>query len=142
MHAFGDFGNLLENNLDQAVVLVITLVNLECGIAIVSSLDGVTLGLSGLNILGSENGTQFLFYNIGLDLSVGNEASLLKETVGEALNLAINFIKLAIAQCKTLLLGDPFLLNAGQSIRMCLGLLLIRQLYILCGKDNIKVRYC
>lgn len=118
----------------EALVLVITFVYLECGITIVGTLDRVTFGLSGLNILGSEYGTQFLFYNIGLDLAIDDEARLLKEAFGKALNLAIDIVELAIAQCQTLLLGDTLLLNAGQDILTSLGLLLVRQLDILRGK--------
>lgn len=118
----------------EALVLMITFVYLECGITIVGTLDRVTFGLSGLNILGSEYGTQFLFYNIGLDLAIDDEARLLKEAFGKALNLAIDIVELAIAQCQTLLLGDTLLLNAGQDILTSLGLLLVRQLDILRGK--------
>lgn len=123
----------------QSVLVVVALVYLVAGVAIVTALDGVAFGLSGLNIIGAKDGTQFLFDHIGLDLAICDETCLLQETVGEALHLAVDVLEVAIAQSKALLLGDTFLLDAGNGVLTYFGLLLFSQIRSLQDKGEISV---
>lgn len=135
-HIEASFGLLFR----QSVIVVVALVQLESGVAIVAALNGVTFGLSGLNTIGTEYRSQFLFDNIGLDLAIFDETCLLQETVGETLHLAVGVLKIAITQSKPLFLGDTFLLNAGSGILTYFVLLLFSQIWSLYGKGKIEVK--
>lgn len=136
---FKRFWSSFSKLLGQSVLVVVALVYLVAGVAIVAALDGVAFALSGLNIIGTEDGRQFLFDHIGLDLAICDETSLLQETVGEALHLAVDVLEVAITQSKALLLGDTFLLDAGNGVLTYFGLLLFSQIRSLQDKDKISV---
>lgn len=96
-------------------------------VALIGPLDRVALCLSGRKKV-TKCCAQFFFNSIGLEFSIGDEARLLEETVDEALFLVIDIVKLALAQCLSLLLSNALQKSAGHAMLKDLCLLFIRQL--------------